>query len=264
VTEIPEHLLKRSRERREAAGLPTEGGDAPASATPAVVTPAAAPAQAATPALPATPPVVKVKPVPAYIQAAKTRKKMPFWAMSALSLVPLWGFLYVRGVQPQPEQVKGPLAIGAETYKKVCAGCHQANGSGGGGRPFWNGDLVKTFPKIEDQLNFVYNGTSGYEAAGVAIIGDPNRAGGVHELRAYNGNAMPLQGGVLSDEEILGVVCHERYKIGGADPTDEKWAEEYEKWCSPEAPMFAELEAGKTFDDKEFAAVGTAARPYKP
>jgi mono/diheme cytochrome c family protein len=267
VTEIPEHLLKRSRERREAAGLPTEGGDAPAAATPAVVTPASAPAQAASVPVPAAPaPVIKAKPVPAYIQAAKTRKKMPFWAMSALSLVPLWGFLYVRGVQPEVETVEGPLAIGAEVYG-VCSGCHMGNGSGGaGGRPFWNGEVLKTFPKIEDQLNFVYNGSTRYSLAGIEIYGDPNREGGGHAPLSLG--VMPQQGekagGALTDEEILSVVCHERYKLGGADETDEQWAEEYEKWCSPEAEMFLLLEEGETFEDEAFAGVGLEPRASKP
>jgi Cytochrome c len=270
VTEIPEHLLKRSRERREAAGLPTEGGATPTASTPAVATPAASPAQAATPAVPATPPPApKPKPEPAYIRAAKTRKKMPFWAMSALSMLPIWGFLYLRGVQPQPEEASGPLAIGAEVYKKQCAGCHQANGQGGAGRPFWKGEVLKTFPKIEDQLNFVYNGSNLYEAAGITAIGDPNREGGPHVPLGYKpGAVMPAQGanakGALTDEEILSVVCHERYKLGGAKETDEQWEAEYEKWCSPEAEMFLLLEDGETFEDEAFAAVGTEPRASKP
>ena len=59
---------------------------------------------------------------------------------------------------------------------------------------------------------------------------------------------MPAQGatagGDLTDAEILAVVCHERYTLGGADPTSDEYAEEFEDWCSEEAPMFAALEAG--------------------
>src|SRR5690606_23239928 len=88
VTEIPEHLLKRSKERRAALGLPTDGGDAPA-ATPAAATPAASspetpaaaapPAKPAAPATPAAPP--PPKPDPPYVAAAKRRRRIPFWAM---------------------------------------------------------------------------------------------------------------------------------------------------------------------------------------
>jgi hypothetical protein len=60
---------------------------------------------------------------------------------------------------------------------------------------------------------------------------------------------MPPQGanggGGLTDHEILSVVCHERYTLGGADPAAE-YLEEFEKWCSEESPLFAALEAGGT------------------
>ena len=55
-------------------------------------------------------------------------------------------------------------------------------------------------------------------------------------------------GGDLTDEEILAVVCHERYTLGGADPTGDEYLEEYEDWCSDEAPTFVALEAGATLD----------------
>ena len=58
---------------------------------------------------------------------------------------------------------------------------------------------------------------------------------------------MPAFGGQLTEDEILAVVCHERYTLGGADPTSEEYADEYETWCSEESPVFAELEAG-TYD----------------
>ena len=55
MTEIPEHLLKRSQERRKALGLEGEGGEEAAAETPAAETPAeeAAPAAAAAAAAPA-------------------------------------------------------------------------------------------------------------------------------------------------------------------------------------------------------------------
>lgn len=266
MTEIPEHLLKRSRERRSAAGLPSEGGaaggdassstPAPAAATPAKAAAAPAPAK---PAASAPPPP---KPVPAYVQAAQTRRKMPFWAMGALSLLPVWGFLYVRGLTPETEVVEGPLGIGAEVYGS-CSTCHGVDGGGGAGRPLNNGEVLLTFPNIEDMLNFVYTGSQAFELAGLPIYGDPNREGGAHQPGwDGRGSYMPQQGstkgGALTDVEILGVVCHERYEIGGADPAGE-YAEEYEKWCSPEAEMFLALEGGETMATLE--GVGTDPRP---
>ena len=253
MTEIPEHLLKRSRERRSAIG---QGGDAAADApsdaaaasnVPATTTPAAAPAAPAasgpparTPApAPAAPP--PPKPEPVYVQAAKRRRKIPFWAMATLSQMPVWAFMYVRAVTEPPEVVEGPIGIGAEIYSS-CASCHGAEGGGGVGYAFSGGEVLKTFPHIEDQIRYVFYGTEGYNAADVEIYGNPDREGGPHVTG--NLGVMPAFGGQLTQYEIVSVVCHERYTLGGADPTSEEYAEEYETWCSEESPVFAALEGG--------------------
>jgi mono/diheme cytochrome c family protein len=272
VTEIPEHLLKRSRDRRAALGL--GGGEAPPSAegageaapaaTPA--TPAATPA-AAPPAGPAgrrpvpapaeTPPP---KPDPPYVAAAKARRKIPFWAMAALSLMPIWAFMYVRALTRPPETVEGPMAIGAEVYGN-CSSCHGATGggteAGGSGRPLWNGEVNETFPHIEDQVRFVYFGTEAYNSAGVSSYGNPDREGGAHTagslgpMPPWGANA----GGDLTDAEILAVVCHERYDFGVDPEADEATAAEFELWCSPESPMFAALEAGTPLADLDTSGI---------
>ena len=262
MTEIPEHLLKRSKERREAAsGVASSdsGTSAPAttSSTPAVAK-SAAPVAASAPA---------PKPDPSYVVAAKSRKKIPFWAMATLSLLPLWAFMYMLALKPQEKVVEGPLAIGATVYGS-CAGCHGAEGQGGAGRVFAGGEVLQTFPKIEDMLNFVYTGSQGFVAAEIPYYGDPNREGGAHAPLSYNGNPMPMQGekagGGLTEAQILGVVCHERYTISGADPASEQWKSEYETWCSPESEIFLALENGTTsFDtiDTDFAMLTTPPHP---
>ena len=111
--------------------------------------------------------------------------------------------------------------------------------------PFSGGSVLETFPHIEDQIRYVYYGTEGYNAADVEIYGNPDREGGPHVTG--NLGVMPAFGGQLTQYEIVAVVCHERYTLGGADPTSEEYAEEYETWCSEESPVFAELEAG-TYD----------------
>ncbi|MEP1123347.1 MAG: hypothetical protein ABJH68_05585 [Ilumatobacter sp.] len=264
MTEIPEHLLKRSRERRSAIGQGGDAGasDAPAAdsaSTPATTAKAAAPATtaasgppartAATPAEAPKPP----KPDPAYVTAAKQRRKVPWWAMATLGLMPVWGFMYVRSVTEPPVVVEGPLGIGAEEYG-ACASCHGANGGGGVGRAFSGGEVLATFPNIEDQLRFVYWGSGEYNLAAVDNYGNPDREGGPHLTGSFG--VMPQQGasagGGLTDYEILGVVCHERYALGGAAPDDELWAEEFEKFCSEESPVFAALESGEyTLDSEE-------------
>ena len=265
MTEIPEHLLNRSKARRAEAS-----GDASSESTPAVAkTAAVAPAaQAAVP--PAPKPVAKD---PAYVVAAKSRRKIPFWAMSGLALLPVWAFLYLISLSPSEKVVEGPLAIGTAVYSS-CAGCHGAAGAGGAGRVLYQGETMKTFPQIEDMLNFVYNGSQRYAAADLKIYGNPEREGGAHAPLSYNGNPMPMQGekagGALTEAEILSVVCHVRYDISGADPKSEEWGSEYETWCSPESAIFKGLEDGSTsFDtiEEDFSmladkpgAVGTEPR----
>lgn len=258
MTEIPEHLLKRSRERRAAVGQGDDadgGGDASsaeASSTPAT-TKSTAPAEAAAPSGPparTAPPEPETpkpaKPDPIYVRAAKQRRKVPWWAMATLGLMPVWGFMYYRSLTEAPEVLEGPLGVGAEEYG-ACASCHGANGGGGVGRQFSGGEVLATFPNIQDQLRFVYWGTSGYNLEGVENYGNPERAGGSRQTGSFG--VMPQQGelagGDLSDAEILGVVCHERYALGGADPEDEMYAEEFARWCSEDSPIFEALESGE-------------------
>ena len=181
--------------------------------------------------------------------AYKSATPIPFWAMAALGILPVWGFMYARAMTEQPVQAAGPLGVGGEVYGG-CAGCHGAGGGGGVGYAFTGGEVLKTFPHIEDQLRFVYFGTANYNLAGIQIYGNPDREGGPH-VTGVKG-AMPAQGstagGSLTDEEILSVVCHERYALGGADPTGE-YAAEFDKWCAESSEIFADLEGGGLLAD---------------
>ena len=62
-------------------------------------------------------------------------------------------------------------------------------------------------------------------------------------------------GGDLTDDEVLAVVCHERYDLGGADPQSDAYVEEFEHWCSDESPIYEALEAGTTLADLADAGV---------
>jgi mono/diheme cytochrome c family protein len=245
VTEIPEHLLRRSRERRAALGLPTEGGAAEGEAAPATpaaegssapATAAAAPAPAPAaraPAVPAAPP--PPKPDPPYVAAAKTRHKIPFWAMPVLALLPLWAIMYALAMRPQEVELTGPLGEGAALYSQ-CASCHGPTGEGGIGYPFADGEVLLTFPDIEQQVDFV---SSGSQVFAGQPYGDPNRQGGPHIGLARNGSAMPAFGTSLTRAELIAVVCHERYTLSGGDQTGDEFLE----WCAPDAPQFVEAEA---------------------
>jgi mono/diheme cytochrome c family protein len=272
VTEIPEHLLKRSKAAKaKAEGAPSDSGDGAAStdATSTAVAKAdapAAPAKVAKAAVPDAPP--PPKPDIPVVAAYKQRKKIPVWAMMTLSLLPVWGLMYVRSLTATEKVVAGPIGDGTEVYAG-CASCHGTAGEGGVGRKFSDGEVMLTFPHIEDQLNLVYTGSKAYSDEGVGPYGDASRG---HLF--YNNAWMPAQGetagGALTQAEILAVVCHVRYDLGGADRTTPEYGEEYEKWCSPESEIYLGLEDGTlTFSNlheeiPDTLLVGTTPRPGTP
>jgi len=195
--------------------------------------------------VPAPAAVPKAKPDTPVVAAYKRRKRVPFWAMAALSLMPVWGFMYARSVTASPDEVEGALGVGAETYGS-CSSCHGGSGQGvaGLGYAFTEGEILLTFPHIEDHLRYVYFGTAGYNLAGVESYGNPDREGGEHiaGARGLMPNWGVDTGGDLTDDELLGVVCHERFTLGG----EEESGEEYETWCSEDSAIFEALESGET------------------
>ncbi len=245
MTEIPEHLLRRSRERRAALGL---GGDE---------APAAAPAESSTRPGPGSglgagharrgagaPPgplgaggSSARKPDPPYVAAAKRRKRIPIWAMPVVGLLPLWGYMYARSLEPPTKTLTGPVGAGQVLFASKCSSCHGPAGEGGVGYPLANGEVEKSFDKITDQFSFVYTGNKPY-------VGKPYGTGRHIGGQRGAGGAMPawgsLAGGELTDQEINEVVCFERYGLGGGDQT----SQEYTDWCAPDAPNFLAVEAG--------------------
>jgi mono/diheme cytochrome c family protein len=213
LTEIPEHLLKRSRERRAALGL---GGDTPpseatgegegeAESAPASSAPVPA-AAAATPA-----PVEEArpeppKPVPTYVQAAQRRRRVPYWAMPVVAALPLWAYVYVSTLEPPPVE-NDPLELGAEIYSSAgCAGCHGGDGSGTAAIPgFVDGTVIETWPDPIDQMVWVRLGADGW----------PGDTYGAQDKTEPLGT-MPAHPG-LSDEELAQVVLYERRTLGGEE-----------------------------------------------
>ncbi|MCB0954528.1 MAG: hypothetical protein KDB12_00020, partial [Ilumatobacter sp.] len=178
----------------------------------------------------------------------KERKKIPVWAMLTLSILPVWGFMYVRALTPQEVVAAGPMGLGQTSYS-VCASCHGAGGEGGAGRPFAGGEVGKTFPHIEDQLRFVHLGTTAYVDAGIASYGDPNREGGAHAPKSFGIMPSASKDLGMSDVDILNVVCYERYGVGGMEQDAD-----YDKWCSETSEIHAALASGaNTFADLQDA-----------
>jgi mono/diheme cytochrome c family protein len=223
LTEVPEHLLKRSRDRRAALGL--GGGDAGGAEAPEPSAPSSSavePAAPATPepAAPATPAEVappEPEPVPHYVEAHQRRKKVPAWAVPVIAALPFWGAIYVGTLESPPQELTGPVAEGSEIYVAACAGCHGGGGGGGVGRQLNEGEVLLTFPNWEDHVAFVEQGTAGYLGE---VVGDPDRPGGPHIGGSFG--VMAAQsveyGGALTEEEILAVVAYERVTHGGEDP----------------------------------------------
>lgn len=213
LTEVPEHLLKRSRDRRAALGLGgDDGGEAAPAASSTDVEPAAASAPAAAAAVPAVEaPPPPPEPVAPHIEAAESRKRVPVWAMPVLAFLPIWAVIYAQALSPPPVTTLSQVDLGAQVFaNQGCSGCHGASGGGGAGRQLSDGEVVKTFPNIANQLEFVNLGSAGYEGQ---VYGNPNRPGGTHAGLSFG--RMPTFNGKLTDAELLEVVRHERETLGG-------------------------------------------------
>ncbi len=202
------------------------GGDAPAaeSAAPATTQSAApAAAAAATPATPVAPAAPAVPdPVPPWVEAAQTRRKIPFWAVPVLALLPLWGVVYALTLDPPTPTEPGPLELGAETYAgKGCSGCHGAGGAGAGAVP----GLMTTaedFAVPGDMVSWIALGSAGYQALGIEEYAPGKPVAG----------GMPGWADSLTAEELMAVVLHERTEYGGETFDIAVWEEGFEEALS--------------------------------
>lgn len=217
MTEVPDHLLQRSKDRRAALG---GGGDdsgggapAPAAASGGDEPSAAAPARVAAAAVPAV--VVEAAPPPPpppYVQAALARKKVPVWMAPVGVAAALWAFIYAGVLFAPVATLTDPVLIaGQEIFQTQCAGCHGVQGQGGAGRPL-AGEALLTFPDIADHIAWVVNGSP---AKGTPY-GDPARPGGQHISQDGFG-AMPSFA-KLSEDEINAVVRYEREVLNDEQP----------------------------------------------
>lgn len=217
MTEIPEHLLKRSRERRAAMGGGDDAGESGSPEAPSSggASSPAAPAKASTPAMPAHPAPAEVPAAPPpspMVQAYQKRRKIPFWAMPVLAAIPVWAYVYVGTLDPPPAG-EGPIVLGEEAYAgNGCGGCHGATGGGGVGPAFTSGSVYETFPNFQDHFRWVRLGSAGWQAE----VGD-----------TYGAPDKPVNGGMpgfgeesVSDADLLYIVMHERVTLGGENPSE--------------------------------------------
>lgn len=214
MTEVPEHLLKRSRERRAAIG---GGGGGDAGSPPAAPgedpgTGAAASAVESTEVVPAAAAAAPAPveeppppPPPPYVEAALGRPKIPRFAVPVLAALPLWALIYAGTLTAGGgEELDPQLALGRDVYAANCAACHGASGGGGAGRPL--NEVLTVFPDAAQHIAWVENGSP--------AAGEPYGEGRVSQSDGYG--PMPGFADSLSPEEIEAVVRWERVEYGGA------------------------------------------------
>ncbi len=225
MTEVPDYLLQRSRERRAALGLGgDDGGEgaAPAADAGGGGAPATTSAASATPAVPAPAPISPgvPDPVPAAprpnVEAARRRKRVPIWALPVLVALPIWGYAYAGTLEPPTEEASGALDVGADVYG-ACASCHGAGGEGVSAPAL---DTVgEVFPDAVTHAQWVSLGTAGWQAE----VGDTY---GATDKPVGGGGNMPAWADELTPEELMSVVIYERAEFGGLDPVEEGLVDE--------------------------------------
>jgi mono/diheme cytochrome c family protein len=143
-----------------------------------------------------------------YNAAAAARPKIPWWAAGTLVLLPIWAIAYVGTLERPPQEVTGVLATGDHVYAARCASCHGATGGGGSGHALADGEVLVTFPTPAEHIVWVAVGSDG--------VGLGNPYGDATRGRVVEGG-MPAWGSVLTTEELIGVVLHERARLSGSD-----------------------------------------------
>jgi mono/diheme cytochrome c family protein len=213
LTDVPEHLLARSRERRAALGL--GGGDAggPVAGAPAAPGEAAAPSggAVAVPAAAAAPAIVEApppRPDPPNVAAYKARPKVPVYVLPLVFVLPVFAFIYYGMLVPKPEPEDPIFVLGRDVYSANCASCHGTTGAGGVGRPL--DEVVTTFPDAADHIAWVAEGNEALQP------GTPYGVDRVAKQAPYG--TMPAFADTLSEEQIAAVVRYEREEFGGEEP----------------------------------------------
>lgn len=219
MTEVPEYLLERSRQRRlELTGEAGPAAGGAESAAPATSTTGAAATPATTPSpLPAVPPAEPPPPPPPpkpWVQAALGRQKIPYWVMPVLLFLPIWVFMYIGTLEEPTRAATGILADGADVYAQECAVCHTPGGGGSGTGPKLNGgEVLLTFPDDPENLGLAQH--VAWVALGTDGTGEGDQYGAAERGRVAGWFAnMPGHYDDLTATEILAAVLYERTTHG--------------------------------------------------
>jgi len=174
---------------------------------------AATPAVAPEPAAPKPP-----ARVPPYVQAALTRKKIPYWVLPVLIMLPIWGIVYALTLDAPTSAVAGPLATGASEFT-TCASCHGGGGVGGVGPRLAGGAVLTQFPNIQDHLEWVMDGSAGFKAQGRLTYGT--------KKTSVDAGVMPGWATQLDANHLIGVVRYERETLSAQKVTQADLDKEY-------------------------------------
>ena len=162
----------------------------------------------------APPPPERLAP---YVEAAVTRKKIPYFVVPVLVMLPIWALMYALTLDKPSPREAGPLVEGATVYAS-CAGCHGGTGGGGVGPALSGGAVLEEFPEPGDQLHWVMEGSDGFKALG---------------LDSYGVTEKPIKGGMpshegLEAEQLIAVIRHERETLSGEEVDEAILEEHYE------------------------------------
>lgn len=209
------------------------GDEAPAAASTPATTDSGetAPAPAAAAPAPVAAAPAAPEPVAPWVEAAERRRKIPFWAVPVLAMLPLWAVLYALTLDPPTPTEAGPLEAGAEVFAgKGCAGCHGPSGGGAGAVPALTGETASpdVFPRPADQVTWVALGTDGYAAAGRDTYGEGRTVGA-------NGK-MPGWMDSLTADELMEVVLHTRSGLNDEEFDPAVWQDGFEETLSELLP----------------------------
>jgi mono/diheme cytochrome c family protein len=100
------------------------------------------------------------------------------------------------------------MARGSALYASHCSTCHGGDGGGGTGPALNNGEVLKTWPKFENHVDWVNVGSTGWPGDTYGAQNKPKNGG------------MPGFEGQLEEEEILLIVRYEREEFGAEDPAE--------------------------------------------
>ena len=239
MTEVPEYLFERSRQRRIDLGLLDDDGSggAPAAsgASEGAALASSGPSSADVIAAAKADAKLEIQTEsgiePVWVSAARSRTRIPMWALPVMFFLPLWAFVYVKLTEPPPEPVTA-ITEGAATYAARCASCHGGAGAGseggGVGRPLYNGEVLLTFPKLgTDMLYWLEVGSEGIGIGNA--YGATDRPGGAH-ISGETGANMPGFGGPLSEYKIYSVARYIREVLSEEQISDEEIAARDAEW----------------------------------